>query len=62
VARAELYAIRPDGRDLQRLTQGLSKAQPSFSADGKYLYFYENVETDQFEMGHIARIEISLGD
>lgn len=57
----QIYAIRPDGRDLKQLTQGLSKAQPTVSADGKQLYFYENVETDQFEMGHIARIEISLG-
>jgi TolB protein len=58
----QIFAIRPDGRDLKQLTQGLSKAQPSFSSDGKHLYFYENVETDQFEMGHIARIEISLGN
>jgi len=58
----QIFAIRPDGTGLSRLTSGLSKAQPSLSADGKRLYFYENVETDQFEMGHIASIEISLGN
>lgn len=58
----QVYAIRPDGSGLKRLTEGMSKAQPSLSADGKRLYFYENVETDQFEMGHIASIEISLGE
>lgn len=59
----QIYAIRPDGTGLKRLTEGsLSRAQPSLSADGKRLYFYENVETDQFEIGHIASIEISLGD
>jgi TolB protein len=58
----QVYAIRPDGTDLRRLTDGLSKAQPSLSPDGKRLYFYENVETDQFEIGHIASIEISLGN
>lgn len=58
----QIHAIRPDGTGLKRLTDGLSKAQPSASADGKRLYFYENVETDQFEMGHIASQEISLGD
>ena len=57
----QIYAIRPDGSSLKRLTEGMSKAQPSVSADGKHLYFYENVETDQFEIGHIASIEISLG-
>jgi TolB protein len=57
----QIHAIRPDGTGLMRLTDGLSKAQPSLSPDGKRLYFYENVETDQFEIGHIASIEISLG-
>jgi TolB protein len=58
----QIHAIRPDGTGLKQLTEGLSKAQPSFSADGKRLYFYENVETDQFEIGHIASVEISLGE
>lgn len=58
----QIYAIRPDGSGLKRLTEGLSKAQPTLSSDGKQLYFYENVETDQFEIGHIASTEISLGD
>ena len=58
----QIYSIRLDGTGLTRLTQGLSKAQPSLSADGKRLYFYENLETDQFEIGHIASIEISLGN
>jgi TolB protein len=58
----QIYAIRADGTGLKRLTEGMSKAQPSLSSNGKRLYFYENVETDQFEIGHIASIEISLGD
>lgn len=58
----QIYAIRPDGTGLKQLTGGLSKAQPSLSADGKRLYFYENVETDQFEIGHVANMEISLGE
>ncbi len=58
----QIYAIRPDGSGLKRLTDGMSKAQPSLSTDGKRLYFYENVETDQYEIGHIASIEISLDD
>lgn len=58
----QIYAIRPDGTGLKLLTEGMSKAQPSLSQDGKRLYFYENVETDQFEIGHIASLEISLGE
>ena len=58
----QVYAVRADGTGLKRLTEGLSKAQPSLSPDGKRLYFYENVETDQFEIGHVASIEISLGE
>lgn len=59
----QIYAVRPDGSGLKPLTAGgMSKAQPSLSADGKRLFFYENVETDQFEIGHVASIEISLGD
>jgi len=58
----QIYAIRSNGTGLKRLTDGLSKAQPTLSADGKRLYFYENVETDQFEIGHVASIEVSLGE
>jgi Tol biopolymer transport system component len=59
----QIYAIRPDGSGLKRLTEGsTSKAQPSLSPDSKLLFFYENIETDQFEIGHIASTEISLGD
>jgi len=58
----QVHAIRPDGSGLKQLTEGVSKAQPSIGPDGKRLYFYENVETDQFEIGHIASMEISLGE
>lgn len=58
----QVHAIRPDGSGIKRLTDGLSKVQPSLSHDGKRLYFYENVETDKFEIGHIASMEISLGE
>ena len=56
----QIYRIRPDGTGLERLSQTpWSKAQPSFSADGKSLYFYENVEEPGFEIGHIARIGLA---
>ncbi len=55
----QIYRVRPDGTGLERLTQTpFSKAQPSFSADGKSLYLYENIEESGFEIGHISKIEI----
>lgn len=62
VARTgQLYAIRPDGSDLRRLTfDFLSRAQPSFSRDGKTLLFYEHVEDPRFEIGHIASMTVDL--
>lgn len=59
----QIYAVRPDGSGLRALTTGSqSRAQPSFSADGKRLFVYENLETDRFEIGHIASFEVRLPD
>jgi TolB protein len=58
----QIHGVRSDGTGIKRITEGLSKAQPSLSQNGKRLYFYENVETDHFELGHIASIEVSLGE
>ena len=57
----QIYAVRPDGSGLRRVTSGsISRAQPSFSADGKHLYVYENLETSDFEIGHLAQFKVSL--
>lgn len=57
----QIYAIRPDGKDLRRLTRDvMSRAQPSFSKDGKTLVFYEHVEDPRFEIGHIASLKVDL--
>ncbi len=59
----QIYAVRPDGTDLRRLTMdSMSRAQPSFSNDGKTILFYEHVEDPRFEIGHIARLKIDLPD
>jgi TolB protein len=57
----QIFAMRPDGSDVRQITSGhMSRVQPSPSLDGKLLFFYENFETDSFEIGHIAQIEPSL--
>ena len=57
----QIFAVRADGTGLRQLTSGpVSRVQPSSSFDGKLLFFYENIETDRFEIGHIARTELSL--
>lgn len=59
----QIYAVRPDGTDLRRLTMDrMSRAQPSFSSDGKTLFFYEHVEDPRFEIGHIASLKVDLPD
>lgn len=63
VNTGQIYAVRPDGRDPRPLTSGaISRAQPSFSADGKLLLVYEHVETADFEIGHIASFATDLPD
>jgi Tol biopolymer transport system component len=58
---AQIYAARPDGSGLHALTRGaLSRAQPSFSADGKQMLVYESSEGADFEFGHIARINVDM--
>lgn len=58
----QIYAVRPDGSRLTALTTGVvSRVQPSF-AGAKHLFAYENLETSEFEIGHIASFEISLPD
>lgn len=59
----QLYAVRPDGKDAQRLTEGLwSRAQPSFAPGGSAILVYESIENSDFELGHVARITIDLAD
>lgn len=61
VSTGQIFAVRPDGSEVRQLTWGpMSRAQPSFSSDGKSLVFYEHVETRSFEIGHIARLAIEL--
>ena len=55
----QIYFARPDGSDLHSVTEGpLSHAQPAFSADGKTMFLYELYETDEFNIGHIAKTSI----
>ncbi len=57
----QIYAVQPDGSGLRSLSRGtISRVQPSFGADGKRLYVYENLETANFEIGHLASFEVSL--
>lgn len=57
----QVFAVRPDGRDLHALTQGLlSRTQPSFNADGDTVFVYESTEAAGWEIGHIARISVTL--
>jgi TolB protein len=55
----QIYLVRPDGSGLHVVTEGpLSHAQPSFSADGNTVLMYELYETDEFNIGHIARTAV----
>ena len=57
----QILAVRPDGTGLHELTDvKLSRVQPSLSADGNRLYLYENLETDNFEIGHVASMPLML--
>lgn len=59
----QIYAVRPDGRDLRQLTGGdWSRVQPAFSASGDRIFVYESMENSAFELGHIASFAVSLGD
>ena len=49
VHSTELYVVRPDGTGLRRLTQdGRFAGSPQWSADGKYLFYYE-AEIDEVQ-------------
>ena len=57
----QIYAVRPDGTGLHPLTRGSwSRVQPSFSADGTRLFVYEGMESEAFEIGHIASFAVAL--
>jgi TolB protein len=59
----QIYAVRADGKDMRRLTEGLwSRVQPSFGATGNRLYVYESLENADFELGHVASVPIALPD
>ena len=55
----QIYLVTPVGTELRTVTYGpLSHAQPSFSANGQAMLFYELYETDEFEIGHIAKASL----
>lgn len=59
----QIYLVKPDASELHFVTEGpLSHAQPSFSADGRTMFVYELYETDEFGIGHIAKVPIDRGD
>ena len=59
----QIYAVRPDGSGLHAVSQGrMSRTQPSFNAAGDRLYVYESLESAEYEIGHVARLEIDLGE
>jgi TolB protein len=59
----QIYAVRPDGKELRRLTHGLwSRVQPSFAPSGGRILVYESIENADFELGHVASIPIDLDD
>ena len=59
----QIYAVRPDGKDVRRLTEGLwSRVQPSFGAGGEQMLVYESIENAEFELGHVARVAVALPD
>lgn len=60
---AQIYAVRADGTGLRRLTDGpWSRAQPSFSSDGRQLFVYQSLENADVEVGYVARIAVTLPD
>ena len=55
--------MRADGSGLHAVSQGqLSRTKPSFNRAGDTLYVYESVERANWEIGHIARLPVALGD
>jgi len=59
----QLYAVRPDGKKLVRLTEGAwSRAQPSFTPASDRIYVYESIENADFELGHIAVVPFAPRD
>ena len=59
VATGQLYRVRPDGSEMERITAGpYSHVQPSVSGDGKAIYVYRLTEAGGTEIGQIARIEM----
>ena len=45
-ASHDIFSMRPDGTDLQQLTEGASQAtgSPSWTPDGRILYFHNNLQ------------------
>lgn len=59
----QIYAVRPDGKMLRRLTHGLwSRVQPSFTPSGRHILVYESIENADFELGHIASVQFERAD
>lgn len=67
--RTSVYSVRPDGRDLRRLTTGERFAgSPQWSSDGKRLVFYEmnvvathKARTGRQSDSQIVSIEVATG-
>jgi len=59
----QIFAVRPDGTETRKLTEGiLSRVQPSFSPNGDWIFVYESIEGETFEIGHIASFAAELSD
>jgi TolB protein len=50
----QILVAHPDGTGLQQISSGGSFVQPSWSADGRRIYAYQNVETNDYEFGDIV--------
>jgi TolB protein len=59
----QIYAVRPEGTHLQRVTGGpMSNVQPSFAPDGASIYTHLLYETPDYEAGSIARWPFNAGE
>lgn len=55
---AQIYAVRPDGTGLQKLTSGAwSRIQPSFNPAGDRILVNEHIESRDFEVSHLTSFE-----
>lgn len=63
VRAAGAFLVNADGSGLAQLTHGArSYAQPSWSADGRTVYAYQNEETATCEFGDVVAIDTAPAD